>query len=53
MSMIFARDPSKILAVNARLIKRTSADNETLAPLGMKKVHADEFFCEVKQEEVK
>ena len=39
MSMIFARDPSKILAVNARLIKRTSADNE--------------FFYEVKQEEVK
>jgi hypothetical protein len=28
-------------------------DNETLAPLGMKKVHKDEFFYEVKREEVK
>ena len=52
MSTIFARDPSKTLAVNARLIKRKSADNETLAPLGMKKIHADEFFYEVKREEL-
>jgi hypothetical protein len=28
-------------------------DNETLAPLGMKKVHKDEFFYEVKRKEVK
>jgi len=28
-------------------------DNEILAPLGMKKVHKDEFFYEVKREEVK
>jgi hypothetical protein len=28
-------------------------DNETLAPLAMRKVHTDEFFYEVKREEVK
>jgi phage host-nuclease inhibitor protein Gam len=33
--------------------KALNYDNETLAPLGMKKVHTDEFFYEVKREEVK
>jgi hypothetical protein len=33
--------------------KALTYDNETLAPLGMKKVHTDEFFYEVKREEVK
>jgi hypothetical protein len=46
----------------AHLIRKTESvdkekvlnyDNETLAPLGMKKVHKDEFFYEVKREEVK
>jgi hypothetical protein len=27
-------------------------DNETLAPLGMKKVHKNEFYYEVKRKEV-
>jgi len=33
--------------------KALNYDNETLEPLGMKKVHHDEFFYEVKNEEVK
>lgn len=33
--------------------KALNYDNETLAPLGMKKAHTDEFFYEVKAEEVK
>jgi hypothetical protein len=28
-------------------------DNEALAPLGMKKVHKNEFYYEVKRKEVK
>jgi len=33
--------------------KALNYDNETLAPLGMKKVHSDEFYYELKKEEVK
>lgn len=33
--------------------KALNYDNETLAPLGMKKVHTDEFCYELKKEEVK
>jgi hypothetical protein len=33
--------------------KALNNDNETLAPLAMKKVHTDEFFYEVKRKEVR
>jgi len=45
--------PAKLWPLTLASLKGSSADNETLAPLGMKKVHTDEFFYEVKREEVK